>query len=504
MKKTLYTTFETDSGGRYLYDSQTAGVIPTNDLMLKAIDLYAKWTIEKVRIELYKEYAPDVVDGILLFIVRWQKQFGGFYYDTDAIAQIKNDMEVFTESDIEARLTSGGTFQIILNLTEDCNLRCKYCYFSEAYDYSRNRTSLMMSVETGIKALDVFFDLIRPYARKFLGRSIALTFYGGEPLLNLTTLKQLVDYSLANAPLPVSLNITTNGVAMNDEVMDYLVANNFAIAVSLDGSKENHNRNRILADGDGSFDVILRNLKRFCEKYPTYERILLLSCYDIRTDLEANIEFFERNNYLPHLSFINAISLRNTKYYKQFTREDFVRFREQNIDLWKRYILLKKEGKYIPAYLRSYCEQPLGGVIFRNMVLDKRGNMLPYTGTCLPGTKISVRADGTFDICERVNQTLSIGNVEKGLDLSAIKKIIRLYNDSVSKECSDCLVKKACMLCFAQCNEDQSFDVSSDICENIRQGYRTNLSIVYSVLEMQPSAYDSLPIEELEARILYS
>lgn len=504
MKKALYLTFETGSGGQYLYDSQTSAVMNRNDLMMKAIDLYEKWPIEKVREELYKEYALDEVDGMLLFIVRWEKQYGGFYCETAATARMTNEMEIFSESDIEKHITSGGLFQLVLHLTEDCNLRCKYCTFSDAYDYTRNRTSTMMPVETGIKAMDRFFDLVKPYARKLLGRSVAVTFYGGEPLLNFTTLKQLVSYGLANSPLPVSFHISTNGVVMEGEVMDYLVANNFSIAVSLDGNKDNHNRNRIFANSEGSFNRVIANIERFCKKYPTYKKIFFLCTFDVGTDVEANVEFFERNNNLPFVGFVNMVADINTKYYEQFSQEDWVQHQEQDARLLKKYMTLKKKGERIPDYLRVYWEQRMVNVIIRNRVLDTRSKMLPYTASCVPGMKMSVRVDGTLDMCERVNQTLSIGNVEKGIDLTAIEKIIRLYNSNVAKECSDCVIKKGCLICFANCNANQSFDVSSDSCERMLELFRLNLRIMYSILEEQPCAYDEYDINQLKNNLIYS
>ena len=129
----------------------------------------------------------------------------------------------FTESDVRNALFGAGMpMQLILNLTEDCNFRCEYCCFSEVYQFSRNRTNARMSRQVAIKALDYFFDLVRPIGRQIPGKDVAVTFYGGEPLLEAPLLMELIDYAQCHCPLSLTFSVTTNESLLTNEVMDFL------------------------------------------------------------------------------------------------------------------------------------------------------------------------------------------------------------------------------------------------------------------------------------------
>jgi hypothetical protein len=99
----------------------------------------------------------------------------------------------FSRADVEALVTEHAWVQLVLVLTEDCNLRCTYCYYSGAYPLSRNRTSQQLSVENGKKALDMFFAQAAPKIAKNPMRKLAINFYGGEPMMAQRTLAAGVD-----------------------------------------------------------------------------------------------------------------------------------------------------------------------------------------------------------------------------------------------------------------------------------------------------------------------
>jgi uncharacterized protein len=346
-----------------------------------------------------------------------------------------------------------------------------------------------MSLDVGIKALDRFFDILKPIARKSPRRKAAVTFFGGEPLLMPLLLKQLVDYATKHAPMPIVFNITTNGSLLTDDIVDFFVSHGVFIAVSLDGRKVDHNRNRKFPNGSGTFDVVFENIKRLQERYPEYDRLGTICLYDWTTDLEANIPFWEENPRLKIL-FLNPPSAINTRYYERFSQEDQQRFAEQIGRLSNQYYELKKSGKPVPKYLRALCEPDLGVVVLRPRRDDLRPAMLPYTGTCIPGMKLSVRADGTFDMCERVNAMFPIGDVARGLDFGAIKNTISLYNAAITRNCPSCLFSKNCPMCFSQCNRDCSFSLPEGWCRGFGESFKRALINVYSILETQPSAFD--------------
>lgn len=142
--------------------------------------------------------------------------------------------------------TGSGYRQMILEVTSQCNFRCKYCCYSECYEYTHGYTDDYMSFEIAKKAVDLYFNNFReahkrnPLAEPFLG------FYGGEPLLNIKLVKDVVNYIKKEySDIIVHYNITTNGYILNENTMKFLVDNDFAILISLDGDKNDHDRNRL-------------------------------------------------------------------------------------------------------------------------------------------------------------------------------------------------------------------------------------------------------------------
>lgn len=501
MKKPHYLEFKTLSGGKYLFDSNTGTVMVTNEIMEKAIDLFAVMAMEEVGDKLKKEYPPDEVDGIISFIERWDKQFGGFYRDEQLRVAQKEEMDMLQEADIENHLIAGNQYQLTINLTENCNFGCKYCVFSESYDYTRNRTCNNIKLETGIKAMDLFFEMLKPVVRRIPSKSVGISFYGGEPLLMYGTLKKFVEYAKIHSPVSLVFNISTNGYLLNDEMMDFLIENRVTTAISLDGCKENHDRNRVLHNGEGTFDVVMKNIKRFQEKYPDNPRVCLLAVYDFQTDFEANIRFFEEED-LPRLLFINFVSATNTEYHNRYSDEEKLRFQLKTFELLKKYLVFKREGKHVPEYLKLLFELLYAGVFFRPKRDDPRSFLIPYTSTCIPGVKISVRTDGTLDVCERCNSTYPIGHVDTGIDYTAIKKVLHLYNSGLAKECDTCTLNNNCSLCFAVCNRDGNFSLPDNWCEEFHHTFMSSLSQIFSVLEENPTAYDNINFKE-QADILY-
>ena len=187
---------------------------------------------------------------------------------------------------------------------------------------------------------------------------------------------------------------------------------------------------------------------RFHERHPDYTDIGVISVYDTATDLLENERFFAEND-LPPIFFINEVSATNTNYYDRFTDDDVRHFHEVHDRMLRRYIKAKQNNEEMSNYLQMLFEAPISLTVMRLRHLDTKSALLPYTNTCVPGMKLSIRTDGTVDICERINSTFPIGDLEHGLDMDAISRIIRMYNESVTAECEGCDAKNNCPLCFA-------------------------------------------------------
>lgn len=180
----------------------------------------------------------------------------------DEIVSLYNDRILFSEDDYEKfALTSVASpiKAMCLHVSHDCNLRCKYC-FAATGDYHEGR--MLMSLETGKKALDFLIE--KSGDRKFL----EVDFFGGEPTLNFDVVKQLVEYGRsreAEANKKFRFTITTNGILLTDDMIEFINKEMNNVVLSIDGRKEVNDRVRVRADGTGSYDRILPNFKKVVE-----------------------------------------------------------------------------------------------------------------------------------------------------------------------------------------------------------------------------------------------
>ncbi|KPJ72919.1 hypothetical protein AMJ52_04590 [candidate division TA06 bacterium DG_78] len=485
--------FKTMSNGEYIYDDNSGAIFPVNELLKKAIDLYPKYDIDTVRAKLIKEYPETYVNGALKFIERWCQTYGRFCSSPRGKNGLLQNVESFKTEDIIEQFLHYPTMakQLILNLTEDCNLRCKYCIYSDNYTYSRKPSKNAMKLETGKRAIDYFFKLNEKAAIRNPGKKIAISFYGGEPLLCLSIMDKLIQYARENTPLRINFVMTSNGMLLNDEVSDFIVKNNIFFAISLDGNKENHDRNRVTVTGRGSFDIVNKNIKRFFERHPDYLTQMGFICvYDWNTDLEAVERFFEENHWNVMFADPVAPGGQVDNYYDRFTKSERERFFKQEIHMLKRF-KNDLENKKDPALFSKVYFAPRFIPLYLHMrAFDKRMNIIPFTVTCLPGTKINVRVDGTFDICERVNPTMPIGDVKNGLDWHVIANLIRKYNNALGDKCLSCPITKICDVCFGDGNamQNASFLIPVDRCKSLLKYRLGNLSLFYSLLEIDPDA----------------
>jgi uncharacterized protein len=489
MKSLSVLPFSTQSGGEYLFDNLTGTVLPVNKIMKDALELYKYLPLNEVKEKLSESYTKQEVTGVLDFIDRWYSNYGGFFRSDSIKESVADGMKTYTYQDVEKIVLENTTYLMILNLTEDCNLRCRYCYYSDEYIYSRSISKRKMDLDTGIRALDYYFNLLTNMSEKIPNKHAGLSFYGGEPLLAFDVLKNLVKYVKQNAPIPIVITITTNGTLLSEQIMEFIVQNDITLIVSMDGSQKNHDRNRIFPNGQGSFDIVFRNIKHFQQLYPHYEKLMIASVYDLKTDFEANIQFFDENK-LPPIVLMSKVLPVNTNYYQQYSQTDFNNFEVNHYQMERKYFEYKTANRKIPNYLGLYNELNYAPALVRPRYEDIPDPMTPFTGTCLPGSKINIRVDGTIDMCERINCTMPIGDIYEGINFETIKNYIDNYNDSITNECFDCPVNRNCSLCFALCTGDGKFERPIGWCDGYKLYMKRVLSQVYSILEKRTDAFN--------------
>ncbi|MBR2284484.1 MAG: thioether cross-link-forming SCIFF peptide maturase [Ruminococcus sp.] len=178
------------------------------------------------------------------------------------IVELYNDKILFSEDDYEkyAKWSVASPVKAMcLNIAHDCQLRCRYCFASTG-DFGKGRK--LMSFETGKHAIDFLLENSgdRP--------NLEVDFFGGEPLMNWETVKRIVDYARSREEeygKKFRFTITTNGLLLNDEKIDYINREMSNVVLSVDGRKEVNDYMRVLPGADGCYDIIVPKYKKLVD-----------------------------------------------------------------------------------------------------------------------------------------------------------------------------------------------------------------------------------------------
>lgn len=167
----------------------------------------------------------------------------------------------YSVGNIQPEWNDGMAQTLTFIVTEDCNLRCKYCYVTHK---SKNK---VMKLETAIK----FIDYILEDTKFIKSEAVILDFIGGEPLLEASLIDQICDYfktktyKLRNQWYwNYKISISTNGVNYSDPCVQNLILKNegkISIGITIDGIKEKHDLQRVFPDGSGSYDIVWSYVK---------------------------------------------------------------------------------------------------------------------------------------------------------------------------------------------------------------------------------------------------
>lgn len=181
----------------------------------------------------------------------------------EEIVELYKDGCLYAQDDYQQfadMLVSSPIKAMCLHIAHDCNLRCQYCFASTG-DFGKGRK--LMDFETGKAAIDFLIE-------KSQGRrNLELDFFGGEPLMNFEVVKQIVEYARSiekQHNKNFRFTITTNGLLLNDDKIDFINKEMSNVVLSIDGRKEINDKLRKCVDGSGSYDIIVDKYKRLVEK----------------------------------------------------------------------------------------------------------------------------------------------------------------------------------------------------------------------------------------------
>lgn len=480
--------FSTDNK-KYIYDVNSSHIIESDDIVYDIIDFYSNTKDSKIIEQFGKKYDVKEIEDRINSIHKAQRDglFSPFHPDK-ILGCVESINNIQSKLDHEMSM-------IALEVTQQCNLRCKYCVYSDKYYYTRGYQSRAMSFDTAKKAIDYLLSHSEKSENKWLG----ISFYGGEPLLNFDLIKTCVEYTNKNRRnRDIIYSMTTNGTLLDDKIVPFLMDNNFSILVSIDGHKQFHNRNRVYKNGKGSFDRIMRNIMWIKEKYPSYYSksigfvATLSPPFDSLSDIE---QFFTHllGTEETHSLRVGQPSAINTTYYQQF-KDSAVLDQSAVNSFVQRYIDIKvHKRKKVPKFLGHLINESIFERI-HNRSQGKLNSQINVGAFCIPGvTRCYVTSDGRYYPCERCNSigSLNIGDVGLGIDLDKVIDIIAKANALMQEDCSDCWACRLCFMCYGmmEAKDNLSQEQKKKSCNIIRNMYNVYLSNYCKIMEKNPNAF---------------
>ncbi|MGE5342118.1 MAG: radical SAM protein [Candidatus Omnitrophota bacterium] len=370
---------------------------------------------------------------------------------------------------------------LILELTQTCNNRCTYCIYSGIYRERRNHSDKNMSLAVGQKAIDFFLHQLHSPLR--INREYpSISFFGGEPLMNYDTLIALIDYAqnhMLSRQIKIKFLATINGTLLSPDRIDEIVKKGLRLDVSLDGPKSEHDKFRLSATHEGTWDTIMTNLSLFHDKYPDYFKNYIrffLTLHPLHNILE--IEKFLLNT--PFFNKDNVIISRLNRHGLKIDQLDAFKEGRRKMDEQIRNCLQKDQWFYRKLRF-DYIEDALGRETSFLSYVEK------FTGTCVPGaTRLFIDATGNFHICERINNHFPIGNIDTGFDYPAIRNMMIAWRKEIVKRaCWTCPAWHFCPFCFAQNNAKGQFKLKTADCNQLKKNIIKDMADYLSDKEAQ-------------------
>lgn len=347
------------------------------------------------------------------------------------VCELAEDNKLFTKDEFKPMAgtlkakTSGVIKALCLHIAHTCNLNCSYCFASQG-KYHGERA--LMSFEVGKRALDFLIE------NSGTRRNLEVDFFGGEPLMNFDVVKQIVAYARSiekEKNKNFRFTLTTNGMLVDDDVIEFANKECHNVVLSLDGRKEVHDHLRKTVSGKGSYDIIVPKFQEFVKKRGNRGYYVRGTYTHNNTDFTNDI-FHMADLGFTELSMEPVVCSPEDPY--ALTYDDLPVLFEQYEILAKEMLKREKEGRPLTFY---------------HYMIDLTGGPCIYKriSGCGSGTEyMAVTPWGELYPCHQFvgDPKYSLGNIYEGVTNTAIQDEFKLCNAYARPNCKDCWAKLYC------------------------------------------------------------
>lgn len=342
---------------------------------------------------------------------------------------LKNQGLLFTQNEYDPNLYQNHDLikALCLHVAHDCNLKCNYCFASQG-DF--NGDKLLMPLEVGKKAIDFIIEQSKDRV------NLEVDFFGGEPLMNLDVVKELVNYARSQEKehhKKFNFTMTTNAVLLDDETMEYLDENMNNIVLSLDGRQCVNDNMRKTVNDKGSFDIIIDKIKKMAAMRDADHK-----------------DYYVRGTFTKHnLDFSKDVAFLAEEGFKSISVEPVVAEEKHDYAILEEDVdtILKEYDQLALDYLNRK-EKGLDYNFFHfNIDLDHGPCVYKRLSGCGAGRDyVAVTPEGDIYPCHQFvgNEAFKMGTVFDGIEHAEIKEDFAKANLLQKEECKNCWCRYFC------------------------------------------------------------
>ena len=407
------------NGYNIVLDVFSGSVHSVDDLAYDIISLYEKESKENITKMMLEKYKDDKTVN--------ENEIKEVFND---IETLKRENKLFTEDSFEDKAFDFKNRNTVikalcLHVAHTCNLNCEYCFASQG-KYHGERA--LMSFEVGKRAIDFLIE------NSGSRRNLEVDFFGGEPLMNFDVVKKIVEYARSiekKHNKNFRFTLTTNGVAINDEVIEFANKEMHNVVLSLDGRKEIHDNLRKTITGKGSYDIIVPKFQEFVKKREGKNYYMRGTFTHNNTDFTNDI-FHMADLGFKELSMEPVVCKPDEKY--ALTVDDLPILFEQYEILAKEMLKREKEGNPITFY-HYMLDLEHGPCIYKRI------------SGCGSGTEyMAVTPWGDLYPCHQFvgDEKFCLGNIFDGVKNKELVNEFKCCNAYARPECKDCFAKLYC------------------------------------------------------------
>jgi uncharacterized protein len=392
------------------------------------------------------------------------------------------------------------TQQIVFEIVDYCNLNCTYCGFGELYEGFDARNRKKIDIRYAKKMLKYIFALKPPNKKSRL----TISFYGGEPLLNIDFIKRIVEISHqlnVGKELELVYSMTTNATLIHKHI-DFLCANKFSLLISLDGNEENHSYRVFGKNKKNSFQKVIENVDRIQRDYPEYfaTHVNFNAVLHNRSSVKDIYEFiYMRYHKIPKVSELSMDDVNPDKkdllermYHSK--RKSEAEFPNEQPNLLRTIHSELSAFDELTDFLKHYSVN-----FYISNILASLHNIEKYlpTSTCLPfSKKIYLTINQKLLPCEKINYQYSMGTVDEkvAIDIPEITRQYNFYYEHIKKFCQHCYAYRFCGTCLFHLKNLDSVGTEEFVCEQFQdqRAFKNKMHRIFSFLEKYPDDFSEI------------